>query len=122
MQQEKRLRLFVVITVLALVILLFSSPTITGEVTACPRGFLSAGGYCVEQACQNKQVKCLRQGSLIKRPDCHCTGYMGKFVCGIKGGERTAVKLPTCTRRGQLNRVCGSYDSNLRKCVLNPNL
>lgn len=111
---------FVVFFSLAILFLLsleFSG--ITGAaVTGCPSGYRFAGGYCVENACQDKRVKCMKQGTLIKRPDCHCTAYLGKFVCGIKGGQKTAVKLPTCTRRGQLNSVCGAYDSNIRRCVL----
>lgn len=113
------MRLPAVLLALAIIVLLaleFSG--MTGDaVKGCPAGYSYAGGYCIEHACQNRQVKCMRQGNLIKRPDCHCTAYLGKFVCGIKGGERTAVKSPKCTRRGQLNSVCGAYDSNLRRCV-----
>ncbi len=115
---EKGLCLLGIIALLALFLMLLYFKNLTGAaVLQCQTGYVSAGDYCVEKACQNKQVKCMVQGNLIKRPDCHCTAYVGKFVCGIKGGERTAVKLSTCTRRGQLNSVCGVYDSNRRRCV-----
>jgi hypothetical protein len=112
------LQSFVLLSAVTLLAMLWPASGMTGALTSCPAGHISAGEYCVEKACQNKQVKCLKEGQKIKRPDCHCTAYSGKFVCGIKGGERTATKLPTCTRRGQLNTVCGAYDSVKRQCVL----
>ncbi len=108
---------FFSLAIIGLLSLEFSGIT-AAAVKGCPAGYSFAGGYCVENACQNPKTKCMKQGTLIKRPDCHCTAYLGKLVCGIKGGQKTAVKMPTCTRRGHLNSVCGAYDSSLKKCVL----
>jgi len=109
---------FAFVAILALLFLLAGWNTITGSaVRSCPVGYASAGGYCVEKACQNKAVRCMRQGNLVKRPDCVCMTYMGRHMCGIKGGEKTAIKSARCTRRGQMNSICGAYDSNLHRCV-----
>ncbi len=107
----------IVIVIVLIVLPLASAQVFIRQRGPCPEGYLFVANYCIEKACQGKRVKCMKEGNLIKRPDCTCTVYFGKYVCGIKGGERTAVKMSTCTRRGQLNSVCGAYDSKLRKCV-----
>ena len=106
---------------LALVTMFASSKGTTGAVgIACPEGFEYIAPYCVEKECH--QVKCVKDYSFIRRPDCVCEAVYGKFMCEMKGSETTAVKSPVCTRRGNLNKICGSYDSNLRECVENPHL
>jgi hypothetical protein len=111
------LYIFALLALLAPPALLQSS--VSGNaVLGCPFNYTFAGGYCVENACQNKAVKCMKQNNRIQRPDCTCSFYLGKPVCGIKGGQKTAVRLPTCLRRGQVGSVCGAYDSNRKQCVL----
>jgi len=111
------LYILALLAVLALPVL-FQAQTTGNAVLGCPFNFTFAGGYCVENACQNKAVKCMKQGTFIKRPDCTCSFYLGKPMCGIRGGQKTAVRLPTCLRRGQVGSVCGAYDSNKKQCVL----
>ena len=123
-ETEKGVCLLGAVAFLGLVLLFVFSPRITGEVIECPTGYsymeASPEGhveeYCVEDACR-QQVKCIVQNNLIKRPDCVCMTYIGRIMCGIKGDEKTAVKSPLCTRHGQLDKVCGEYDSKLRQCV-----
>jgi hypothetical protein len=114
---EKGLCLFGIIALLALLFLLLWYRGISGAAVAgCSQGYTSAGPYCVEDACKVSQ--CIRDGNLIKLPDCVCAAYLGRFRCGIKGGDWTAVKTPLCTRAGQLNKVCGFYDSRIKRCVV----
>lgn len=93
-------------------------PVGSGKVQGCPEGYSFAGGYCVEDACQNKQVKCMISGNLIKRPDCECWMYLGEPICSIKAAEETRIKSPLCQRKGQVGGVCGAYDSNRHHCVV----
>jgi hypothetical protein len=92
-------------------------PVGSGKVQGCPEGYSFAGGYCVEDACQNKQVKCMVSGNLVKRPDCECWMYLGEPICSIKAAEETRIKSPRCARKGQVGGVCGAYDSNRHHCV-----
>ncbi len=94
-------------------------PVITKSKVRCanPERYTYIEGYCVENECQDKSVKCIPQGNRIMRPECECWIYYGNAVCSIKGGERTRVKSPLCTRRGQAGRICAAYDSNKRQCV-----
>jgi hypothetical protein len=89
-----------------------------GSGVKCPAGYLFAGGYCVEDECQGKKVKCLVSGNLIKRPDCECWIYLGEPICSIKAAEETRVKSQLCQRKGQAGAVCGAYDSNKGHCVV----
>ena len=82
-----------------------------------PERFTYVGGYCVEDACQNKAVKCMKQGIKIMRPPCECWIYFGEATCSIKAAEETRSKSPLCTRRGQSGSICGAYDSNKGHCV-----
>jgi hypothetical protein len=104
--------------ILGLGTLLIALATPTGNaVLGCPKNYTFAAGYCVENACKNSAGQCIKQNGRIQRPECTCTAYFGKFMCGIPGGEKTHIKSPLCTRRGSLGRPCGAYDSNLRRCV-----
>jgi hypothetical protein len=89
-----------------------------GSGVQCPDGYSFAGGYCVEDACQDKKVKCMVSGNLIKRPDCECWIYLGEPICSIKAAEETRVKSLLCQRKGQAGAICGAYDSNKGHCVL----
>jgi len=114
---KKELLLFGAIALLALLVLL-RYDSITGRVFAqCPQGFDYIDNYCVEKACQ--KIKCIKEYNFIKRPDCVCMRYLDKVGCGIKGSEETMVKSPLCRRQGQLNKLCGSYDSVKGYCVEN---
>ena len=92
-------------------------PVGSGKVQGCPEGYSFAGGYCVEDACQNKQVKCMVSGNFVKRPDCECWMYLGEPICSIKAAEETRIKSPRCERKGQVGGICGAYDSNKHHCV-----
>jgi len=117
---KKELYLFGAIALLALLVLL-RYDSITGGVSIqCPEGFTLIGNYCVENECQ--KIKCVKEYNFIKRPDCVCVRYLDKVGCGIKGSEETMVKSPLCRRQGQLNKVCGSYNSVLDQCVENSRL
>jgi hypothetical protein len=118
---KKELFLFGIISVAALIVLLFPSNSITGAVgIECPEGYFIRQGYCVENECL--KVKCAKDGMLVKRPDCACMVYYGKFMCGMRRIAKTGYKTPMCTRRGQLKMLCGSYDSKLGHCIDNPKL
>ncbi len=118
---KKELVLFGIISVAALIVMLFPSNNITGAVgLECPEGYFVKQDYCVENECL--KVKCAKDGMLIKRPDCTCMTYYGKFMCGLRRSARTGLKTPLCTRGGQLKMLCGSYDSKLGHCIENPKL
>ncbi len=115
---SKEVFLFGAIAILAIFVML-NFESITGGVgIQCPAGFYYSNNYCIENEC--KKVKCMKENSFIKRPDCTCVRYLDKIGCGIKGSEKTLVKNKLCTRQGQLNKVCGSYDSVKEHCVENP--
>ncbi len=117
---KKELLLFGVIAVLSTLAMLRLESVTGGIFVQCPEGFYYSDGFCIENECEN--VKCIKEYNFIKRPDCVCTRYLDKIGCSIKGGEKTMIKSPLCTRQGQLNNVCGSYDSDKGHCVDNPRL
>lgn len=82
-----------------------------------PERYTYVDGYCVEDACQNKAVKCMVQGNRIMRPECECWIYMGEPICSIMAGEETRINSPLCTRKGHVRQICGAYDSNKGHCV-----
>jgi len=91
----------------------------TGAVfVVCPEGYSYVDTYCVQDECQRERIKCIIDGNFIRLPDCVCWLYIDKFLCGIKGAEKTSVKSPDCTRRGQLDSVCGYYNSSKGMCVI----
>ena len=115
---EKGVYVFGAVAVIALLVLLLP-PDLTGSLSVmCPEGFTFVDTYCVQDECIGGSLKCFVEGSFIRVPDCVCVHYMDKFLCGIKGSQETAVKSPNCTRRGQLDSVCGYYNSSSGMCVL----
>ena len=120
MISKKELYLFSAIALMSVLVML-SAKNITGGVfIQCPDGFYYSDNYCIENEC--KKVKCMKEYNFIKRPDCVCVRYLDEVGCGIKGSEKTMAKSPLCVRQGELNKVCGSYDSKKRYCVENPRL
>ncbi|HLF54359.1 MAG TPA: hypothetical protein VI612_01420 [Candidatus Nanoarchaeia archaeon] len=114
---KKEMLLFGIVAVAAIFLLLDLSRSMTGAVyMVCPEGYSHIEGYCIEDACR-EGVKCMVIGSFIRRPECVCMRYLDKILCGIKGVEETAVKSSNCVRRGQLDSVCGAYDSDKKMCV-----
>lgn len=113
---KKELYLFGAIAVLAIFVMLKFESITGGVAIQCPAGFYYSNNYCIENEC--KKVKCMKENSFIKRPDCTCVRYLDKIGCGIRGSEKTMVKTPLCTRQGQLKKVCGSYDSVKGNCVV----
>jgi len=109
----------ILLGIIAVVFLLFSfSSSLTGAVyVLCPEGYTYRDNYCVEDACYEPGVKCMVQGNMIKRPDCICWRYIDSILCGIQGAQKTSVISPNCTRQGQINSICGHYDTKLRMCV-----
>lgn len=109
---------FGIAAILGVGLVFIPAADVTGNaVLGCPKNYTFAAGYCVENACKNSRGQCIKQNGRIQRPECTCTANMGKFVCGIPGGDRTGFKSPLCTRRGNLGKPCGAYDSALRRCV-----
>jgi hypothetical protein len=112
------LHVFALILLAVLLRALWAQSGATGAAfLICPQGYVSLGGHCVEKACRDTGVKCIIEGNLVKRPDCHCLKQMGRLMCILKGNEKTAAKLPTCIRNGQINSICGAYDTGIRQCV-----
>jgi len=109
----------ILLGIIAVAFLLFAfSSSLTGAVyVLCPEGYTYKANYCVEDACYEPGVKCMKQGNMIKRPECVCWRYVDKILCGIRGAEKTSIKSLNCTRQGQVDSICGHYDSNLRMCV-----
>jgi len=113
--------LFGLVALIGLIAML-NADKITGKATQgpCPEGFFWQDDYCVQDECRH--VKCVKDGNFIKVPDCACMTYLGKMLCGIKGSEKTAIKTDLCKRHGQIDLVCGWYNSTLGYCVANPEL
>ncbi|MEM3154133.1 MAG: hypothetical protein QW165_01025 [Candidatus Woesearchaeota archaeon] len=117
MNIEKGVILAAVILVGILAIITIRQMTGAQIINGCPEGFVYKQGYCIDPACTTGQVRCILENNVLKPQDCVCVTVMGKFLCGIKGDEETAVKTPLCTRRGQLDKVCGVFNPETDMCV-----
>ena len=107
------------VAVIAALLFLFSD-RLTGAVFVdCQDGFTydETFGYCAENVCFEQGVKCVVQDGLVRRPDCVCWRYDDKILCGIKGSGKTSLKSTLCTRQGNVDMVCGEYDSRTKMCV-----
>lgn len=102
-----------------LLALFFSaSEQLTGAlIHSCPEGFFPAGEHCIEHECQDKQAKCIVNGTLVHRPRCECLSLDGTMLCGIPFFELSAAKSKNCTRHGQMGKLCGAHDTRAGHCV-----
>jgi len=118
---KKELWIFGLVALVSLPVMFVSFNRITGGVfVECPSGYVYQEGFCVEEACKEPGVKCMKEYNFIKRPDCVCIRYIDKLLCAIKGNEKTGINSALCTRGGQVDKVCGSYDSRKKQCAENP--
>jgi len=111
--------LFILFILLAIGSLVFMvRGIITGNIIIeCEADLVYKQGYCIDPVCSTGQVECEIINNVMKPKPCVCVAVMGKFLCGIKGQEETAVKSQLCKRRGQLDTICGKYNLTKDECA-----